>query len=714
VQIGSLIAYIKGKLADFLEFTVRIAQGVQRFLHLPEDAPYVRALQGMASAARESEEASLGLLAAEEARLARAKQAVEFAKQAAEATYEEVAAEQEFNRTKEEQDRLMRQGLELKEAEARLLKEQEERRQQLVSDLQTQVRQSLLTAAEQGIVAVQALRDAWIKEFGGISDVAEQMFNAIEAKAREALSQERAEELAQGYRDALEQGLERIDFAYIGVEDETGKLEAQRSVIEGIRDAVRKRLAFTENTREEEDALRKLLLEIEAILDRINKKEEKSSKEDNKNAEERLRNLQATLSLIRQAVDGALQLAQAFGLVNDETAKVIRSLEQIGEGAATLALGLSTGNVGGIVSGALGVIGGVAGLFGGGESPEEKRRRETLAKNTEAIEKLTREIGNFGANVTGAEFATLQRLLTNANQARLNEIGNARGIFGTGLANIHFRDNVISNLAALGLSMEDLERIAKELGITFADDVPTAQELLQVMEAMAQTELTRFAQDYTSQLAALRAEFELFDITDPLEQLQKLRQLASAQGATAFAPVFQGLDLNREADRAAAERRLQDLFRQLQQGTLSPEQLGGLTPEQFLQLLLEADKLLKAAGEGGLAGGTTQDVRQQVSITELQANQLLAYQSTLVFRAEERNQLLGNILNTLQTGLALTPPEIGTTTGGTVVRVDVSVGPNQFDVSTDDPTSVDQIAEDLAQAIGARLQEQDVLLGVRR
>ena len=143
--------------------------------------------------------------------------------------------------------------------------------------------------------------------------------------------------------------------------------------------------------------------------------------------------------------------------------------------------------------------------------------------------------------------------------------------------------------------MDDLQKVADELGVTFNEKLnPTINELDQLMKAIAETELTRFAETFNGQMAALRAEFEIFDITDPIKQLEKLGEVMSnpAFGAPALRAALAGLDLSTPEGRAAAQKMVEDLFTALQTGSLDPSALGTLTPEEFLNALRDLESAI--------------------------------------------------------------------------------------------------------------------------
>lgn len=304
---------------------------------------------------------------------------------------------------------------------------------------------------------------------------------------------------------------------------------------------------------------------------------------------------QAMARTIESAARGALQLASAFGLVDDKTAAVLENIVQVATSIDPLLKALKTGSMGDIVGAALPLVGGIASLVSGffhGDPESQRIQRE----NTAAIEKLTRTLGEFGLAITGSDFAKAAAAAAAAEPlaANLGAVGYTR----------NYERQVRAKLESTGLSLQEFTEIAKTLGITFKNAVPTAQELQQVLDAIAQTQLTQFAQTFDGQLQALQARFDLFDITDPIAQLKELQDIFDDPhfGSPALAQALAGLDLSTPEGRQAAQQAIQQLFEALQSGTLTPEQLGGLTPQQFLDQLLNVKHLLESGGGAGTGG----------------------------------------------------------------------------------------------------------------
>lgn len=398
----------------------------------------------------------------------------------------------------------------------------------------------------------------------------------------------------------------------------------------------------------EHERIKKLLKEIRDLRADIADQEADALEDAKDRAEidkERLRALRDQAHAIESGARGALQLAEAFGLVDENLARSLENIIQIGANMP--------GALSGDLSSILSVAGGLAQLASSilGDSPAEKRRQEILRENSDAILELSRTLGEFGLNITGDQFGKAR----SAAQAGIDRVRNARGSV---LSKIGAAATIDRAIQATGLTLAEFNRIAKEMGISFANAIPTVAELQQLLEAIAETELAEFANTFTGQLEALRAEFDLFDIDDPIKQLEALRKLmAGGLGAPALAKALGGLDLSTAEGRRAAEAALQALFRQMQAGTLDASALGGMTAQQLLQAMLEIERLIDQANNTA-SGGQSSQFEVNRSITEITGSRIAAYLSTAnVWQQQtaENTALIARILGGVTNG-TLQPP----------------------------------------------------------
>lgn len=453
----------------------------------------------------------------------------------------------------------------------------------------------------------------------------------------------------------------------------------------------------------------------------------------------RLSTMRETQQAIAQAAQGALQMASAFGIVDANLAQALESVVQI---ASNLPILLATvkevqklkdaggkGDTLGIITAALPVLGGVASLvqslsklFAGGPSPEEQRRADLLKKNNELIADLNHRIGDLGSllgNVAGSTVAGV----ASATQATIS--GSSGGL----VANLNAAKLLNTELGKLGLTMTDFREVAKGLGIEFAGATPTLAEMQKVLEALNAAELTRFATTYAGQLQAIRLEFTLFDITDPIEQLKKLQALGKQFAGKGFIDPTTGkavggsqvlaglgaLDLSTQAGRDAAAKALQDIFDKLQAGTLTPAQLGGLSPQELLDFLNQFKQTLDAANKSSAPQGETQGFAVNRTITEAQGSLVISLLGSVAYWQEQTYNLLASMggLSGVLTAPTLLP--VTSAGGGTVIDMTVNL---TISGVLDTPTAlrvgsdvIDGMVSKLDAKNGAVLRTKKLLVG---
>lgn len=318
---------------------------------------------------------------------------------------------------------------------------------------------------------------------------------------------------------------------------------------------------------------------------------------------------------IQDAVLGTFELASALAGASEQAEALLRPIltmaTQIPKVVSTLRgldLKDDDGNplstLSDVIGSVLPIIGGITSLIGAlgrREDPEARRRAEILAENNRRLAELRDGLaaavrittsGRDLANVAGASF-TRQRLELFGNP--LAPEGGIR--FTTGPATA---PEILGALQAAGTSFGDLRQIAEDFNITLSE-MPTVAELRQLQQAIREWQFGAFAKTFSGQLEALNTEFQLFDITDPAEQLRRFIGLVTNPefGAPAIAEALQGIADPTSAEGIAASRAaLQELFLQVRSGTLDAEAfaalIGNLTPEEFLDALTRLDELFRS------------------------------------------------------------------------------------------------------------------------
>jgi TP901 family phage tail tape measure protein len=519
------------------------------------------------------------------------------------------------------------------------------------------------------------------------------------------------------FAEPIEQELdalaEKINEVFSAEEIDTSVVQMIVADLESAKEMVEGELDAELENEQSRRRLERVLRRIEQLQRQITgkTKEDADEAERRADAEERRREdeqraFRQIANEVERAANSALTFAANMGLVSDEMRQTLSGIIDIGAGLAQI-------KGGNIVGGGVQVLAGITDLIGGltGESEADRRRAEVMKANTAALRRLTDTIGEFGLDITGDVFVKLRDALAETF-ARIGE-----GRFFTTLQD---------QLERVGLTMDDLAEVARQLNISFAGTIPTIEELELLLRAMAQVELTQFAETFAGQLAALRAEFELFNIEDPLEQL---RRFIETVGDLDFgAPIFQffrQLDLATEAGRQQAREWVQQLFRMMQEGTLTAATLGGLTSEQFLDALLEIERLLdtlerqaEAEAEEGEAPGVTQQFRIERTITEVTGSQIAAFLGTQTVLLEEISQhteqmvqLLGGVPieppPSIQDPM-IPPPAQNTWEVSVTVNVD-GAGQTPEELGR---TVAETTAAEIDRLLGERLDESDSLFGV--
>lgn len=412
-------------------------------------------------------------------------------------------------------------------------------------------------------------------------------------------------------RLALEERLVEVRERQRKIADEAAIAEGERS----------RAVALTEASEAEitEDGEKYL-----ADLEKREKLEKKIDDGAKKSSQDRLRDAQALANVIQSSVNGALQLANAFGLVNDQLSQQLQVIGQIAAQIPVLATAISTGNIEGIVSSGLGILGGIGSLVG--SDPERER---VTRENTQAIERLTKRIGDLGGPL-GAVPGSQLGGVTSALEAAI-----ARALFLPRGASNFLNDE----LARLGLTFEDLATVAEAVGVTFVNSTrPTLEELNALLQAIQASEAARFAQTFEGQLDRLQARFDLFDVTQPLDQLAQLLDLIrglGAAGSPLLTGALAGADISSAGGRAALEATLQSLFARIENGTITAAETGGLSPQEFLQILRDLESLLDQANE---SEGSSQSFAINRSITEVTGSRIASALSTQIVLLQQLNE----------------------------------------------------------------------------
>jgi hypothetical protein len=505
-----------------------------------------------------------------------------------------------------------------------------------------------------------------------VDNLQNSLADLIEAMREKGASQELIDQVtalqqpmidATGAAEELQKALEEIDRSVSQGFDLKGNLAKLRDLIDK---ATKARDAAKPGTVAQESAQKRLneLIAKEAeILRQIQELREKAAKQTQSIATK----TGEVAGEIAKAANAAYGLASAFLGVDSNITKALGSIGQLASGIEGLSKAKSfsdfLSSAGLVVGGAL-ALGQVLGI---GQSPEEKERLARLKENTEAIRRLTNRVGDLGKDITGSRLGAVRQALSDPrlDLEKLRRVAAFRPFDFSSEADKatdQLSRALGKILSELGLSFKDLAEVAHELGIEIDKDRIQFEDVQAVMEAITRSELGQFADDFAGQMAQLNAEFEVFDITDPIEQFKRLLKAINgvADGGGILAETLAGVDTSTAEGIADAITRLQGLFTQITSGAIDPTQFGGLTGQETIDAILKALELLRSTPAGQTAGGTGgfNTVR---TITEVTGSRIGALLSTANIFAEMTAANTKLIAERLGGDLSVTPTTEPTT-----------------------------------------------------
>lgn len=284
---------------------------------------------------------------------------------------------------------------------------------------------------------------------------------------------------------------------------------------------------------------------------------------------------------VQVAEQGLADIAAALGELGRPLQLGISGLAAFANGIAAFQKSIATGGLAGIA----GTIGAVGQMVGGVMSLVQMVRAadaENLAMmsaNTQALRSLEDTIRG---SVTFGESGGILEFLQ-----------------GVDFQNIFDTPRFARQLAAAGLSLEDLQRVAESLNIDIVNDQGhlVAGALQQLEDALRASALsvTEFSRTLENQRKLSDVRMDILEIEDPTQLLQEqvrlLMEGLSERAETQFG--FTGLDLTSAGGQQALEQAIRDLFASFERGEVDAAMLAGFSSvEEFLEALRGTDNAL--------------------------------------------------------------------------------------------------------------------------
>lgn len=295
------------------------------------------------------------------------------------------------------------------------------------------------------------------------------------------------------------------------------------------------------------------------------------------------------------AARGAISLAKEFGVIDDNAANVLGNVVNLADTLKNMSGKASAGDIVSIIGSAVGILNG---LFNGNPA-----HMALIRKNSDALVALTRSNGLLlRAQSTGAQVEAIKRALPS-----LESIAGVKGEGGVGKTRFNaFR----SILESLGLTVSDAEQMAKDMGgfdLGIAGGAMSQAGLTAFIDAIKTANFGQFGQGFGDQQDFLSRYFDVAGITDPATQAAMIADKLG-KDSPFLANLVKGFDLGSEEGRKGLRAAFTDILSQLNAGTFSTGNFGGLTGAEFADFIGSFTELISGIGTGfgaGAPGGGT-------------------------------------------------------------------------------------------------------------
>ncbi len=390
-------------------------------------------------------------------------------------------------------------------------------------------------------------------------------------------------------------------------------------------------------------------------------------------------------SSVEGVARGVLSVADAMGVLDDQTRKALQGVIDLAEGFTRL----EADPVGGmfqILGGAVGLLGG---LFGGGDSQaaaEAKALQEAMREQARVIRENTQALKDFQRSALSGTAPSEKSDIVNSLQKLFDFFQSRPDQWpgGEGPAGL----NVLQAQAkAAGIDEQDflalLEKLQELTGVNFFDaqkGITDVSEFLRAFQALQGKDIAEFGSDLSGRLDALNFMMQaLGDAAGTAEeQLQKfLEALRTVPEAAGFADELEKKIKDQGPE--AAKAWLQGLAKIFATQGVTPELQAifgeGLTADEIGRAIEDALKYV-----GGLTGDTSfsRSTQIQRSITEVQANEVVAWLQDVAFNTRDSLAELAAIHDLLAVAFGPVSPAtpsaaLAAGSNGLTINGDVSV-----------------------------------------
>lgn len=396
-------------------------------------------------------------------------------------------------------------------------------------------------------------------------------------------------------------------------------------------------------------------------------------------ASDSLEDVQERLNQIAASAEGLSRIGEELGIIGEETASAIQGISQLAQGASSAVAGFSSGNIAQGISGSIQAIGGAiqagSSIFGGDDGPDLEKLQREIEENTREIVENTQgllEQGQVGEDISEQELAQAQALLEEIQTSpfsggdiidQLEQIGEIEDLpdlsgqfeplreFIASEFDVDNPDELAAQLLTGDISFEEFGELTGTAGLGEAviedflgEDFRPLQDILAELEDGLGT-FSDSLSGVIDELGFLRsfgdtgAQDNFQNFIDSLLDLDEV----SGDLRDRLEEVA-NLDVSTEEGRSRLQEIITAIATGLQSGELA---LGGLSASEVEELL---DSLQSFAEEGGSGASDTPERRRQTqiqrTITEIQANELIAIETEQLFALRGILQALGGDVET--------------------------------------------------------------------